>query len=156
MSPIDEQSKTEEPASPVSATNVTPAAEVDSSKLSSSKESSSKVPSSKVPSSSWALGLAVVIIGGLLLAKNLGVDLFFLDFHNWWAFFILLAAIGPLQLAYRCYKREGVDMAMWNALVTAGAIIFVALIFLLDLSFGTWWPVFIIIGGLYMITGRRN
>lgn len=104
---------------------------------------------------SWALGLAVAVIGGLLLAKNLGVDLFFLDFHNWWAFFILLAAIGPLQLAYRCYRREGVGSAMLNALVTAGSIIFIALIFLLDLSFGTWWPVFIIIGGFYMMTNRN-
>ncbi|QEY18887.1 hypothetical protein D0C16_04275 [Cellvibrio sp. KY-GH-1] len=104
---------------------------------------------------SWALGLAVAVIGGLLLAKNLGVDLFFLDFHNWWAFFILLAAIGPLQLAYRCYQREGFGSATLNALVTAGSIIFIALIFLLDLSFGTWWPVFIIIGGLYMMTSRN-
>ena len=142
MSSVDEQPKTEEPASQVSTTNVTPVADTR--------------PSKKVSSSNWALGLAVVIIGGLLLAKNLGVNLFFLDFHHWWAFFILLAAIGPLQLAYRCYQREGAGMAMWNALVTAGAIIFVALIFLLDLSFGTWWPVFIIIGGLYMITGRKN
>lgn len=147
MSSVDEKSKIEEPASQVSVTSVAPA---------SPTAHSSKASGSKVSSSNWALGLAVVIIGGLLLAKNLGVDLFFLDFHNWWAFFILLAAIGPLQLAYRCYRREGADMAMWNALVTASAIIFVALIFLLDLSFGTWWPVFIIIGGLYMITGRNN
>lgn len=151
MTSIDEKSKIEEPASHVSVTNVTPVSEVPPSAAHPSKTSGSKISSS-----SWALGLAVVIIGGLLLAKNLGVDLFFLDFHNWWAFFILLAAIGPMQLAYRCYQREGVGMAMWNALVTAGSIIFVALIFLLDLSFGTWWPVFIIIGGLYMITGRKN
>lgn len=150
MPSIDERSKTEEPASQISTANAP------SSTVSPSKEPPSKEPPSRVQSSTWALGLAVVIIGGLLLAKNLGVDLFFLDFHNWWAFFILLAAIGPLQLAYRCYKREGAGMAMWNALVTAGSIIFVALIFLLDLSFGTWWPVFIIIGGLYMITSRRN
>lgn len=147
MSSIDKQSKTEEQTSQVSASNVAPAAE---------PPSVAKASEAKISSSSWALGLAVVVIGGLLLAKNLGVDLFFLDFHNWWAFFILLAAIGPLQLAYRCYQREGAGMAMWNALVTAGSIIFVALIFLLDLSFGTWWPVFIIIGGLYMITGRKN
>lgn len=122
----------------------------------SSKTGPSKADSSKMSSSGWALGLAVAIIGGLLLAKNLGVDLFFLDFHNWWAFFILFAALGPLQLAYRCYKREGVSAAMFNALVTASSIVFIALIFLLDLSFGTWWPVFIIIGGLYMMTNRSN
>lgn len=104
----------------------------------------------------WTLGLSVAVIGGLLLAKNLGVDFFLLDFHNWWAFFILLAAIGPLQLTYRCYQREGFTAATLNALVTASSIIVIALIFLLDLSFGTWWPVFIIIGGLYMMTSRSQ
>lgn len=118
--------------------------------------SGGQTPATRSTSTGWGIGLAVVIIGGLLLARNLGFELFFLDFHNWWAFFILLAAIGPLQLAYRCYQREGVGAAMLNALVSAGAIIFVALVFLLGLSFGTWWPVFIIIGGLYMMTGRNN
>ena len=109
----------------------------------------------KFRSANWGVGLAIVVIGGLLLAKNLGVDLFFLDFHNWWAFFILFAALGPLHLAYRCYRREGVGLAMFNALVTAGTIIFIALIFLLGLSFGTWWPAFIIICGLYVMTSRQ-
>lgn len=133
MSTIDEKPKLESPAAQA------PAA---------------KTP--KTSSAGWALGLAVALIGGLFLARNLGVDLFFLDFHNWWAFFILIAAIGPLQLAYRCYRREGVGAAMLNALVTTGSIVFIALVFLLDLSFGTWWPVFIIIGGLYMMTNRSS
>lgn len=106
--------------------------------------------------SSWALGLAIVVIGGLLLARNLGFELFFLDFHNWWAFFILLAAIGPLQQAISIYRKEGFNVAVVNSLVSTGAIIFIALMFLLDLSFGTWWPVFVIIGGLYMMTNRNR
>lgn len=102
----------------------------------------------------WPLGLAIVVIGGLLLARNLGYELFFLDFHNWWAFLIMLAAIGPLQQAFSFYQKEGLSSNVANSLVSAGAIIFVALMFLLDLSFWTWWPIFIIIGGLYMMTGR--
>lgn len=104
----------------------------------------------------WALGLAIVAIGGLLLARNLGFELFFLDFHNWWAFFILLAAIGPLQQAISIYRKEGFSVAVVNSLVSTGAIVFIALMFLLDLSFGTWWPVFVIIGGLYMMTNRNR
>lgn len=107
-------------------------------------------------SSSLPLGIAVVVIGGLLLARNLGFELFFLDFHNWWAFFILLAAIGPLQQAFSAYRQEGMGAAVANSLVSAGAIIFVSLLFLLDLSFWTWWPVFVIIGGLYMMTSRNR
>lgn len=111
---------------------------------------------SRLASSSLPLGIAVVVIGGLLLARNLGFELFFLDFHNWWAFFILLAAIGPLQQAFSAYRRGGMGAAVANSLVSAGAIIFVSLLFLLDLSFWTWWPVFVIIGGMYMMTSRNR
>lgn len=110
----------------------------------------------KLTSSGWPLGLAVVVIGGLLLARNLGFELFFLDFHNWWAFFILLAAVGPLQQAFSFYRKEGLGASVANSLVSAGAIIFVSLLFLLDLSFWTWWPIFVIIGGLYMMTSRNR
>lgn len=113
-------------------------------------------PKAAPRSTNWPLGLAIVVIGGLLLARNLGYELFFLDFHNWWAFFILLAAIGPLQQALTFYKREGLSAAVVNSLVSAGAIIFIALMFLLDLSFTTWWPIFVIIGGLYTMTNRNR
>lgn len=113
-------------------------------------------PKAAPRSTNWPLGLAIVVIGGLLLARNLGYELFFLDFHNWWAFFILLAAIGPLQQALTFYRREGLGAAVVNSLVSAGAIIFIALMFLLDLSFTTWWPIFVIIGGLYMMTNRNR
>ena len=106
--------------------------------------------------SNWPLGLAIVVIGGLLLARNLGFEFFFLNFHNWWAFFILLAAIGPLQQALSFYRKEGFGAAVVNSLVSAGAIIVIAVMFLLDLSFWVWWPVFVIIGGLYMMTSRNR
>ena len=114
------------------------------------------VKDAKPAANNWPLGLAIVAIGGLLLARNLGFELFFLDFHNWWAFFILLAAIGPLQQAVSLYRKEGMGAAVANSLVSAGAIIFIALMFLLDMSFGVWWPVFVMIGGLYMMTSRSR
>jgi hypothetical protein len=114
------------------------------------------VKNTRSATSNWPLGLAVVVIGGLLLARNLGFELFFLNFHNWWAFFILLAALGPLQQAFSFYRKEGLSAAVANSLVSAGAIVFIALMFLLDLSFGTWWPIFVIIGGLYMMTSRNR
>lgn len=113
-------------------------------------------PKTASRSVNWPLGLAIVVIGGLLLARNLGYELFFLDFHNWWAFFILLAAIGPLQQAFSFYCKEGLGIAVANSLVSAGTIVFVALMFLLDLSFWTWWPLFVIVAGLYMMTSRSR
>jgi hypothetical protein len=110
----------------------------------------------KAASINWPLGLVIVVIGGLLLARNLGFELFFLDYHNWWAFFILLAAIGPLRQAVNFYRKEGLGVAVVNSLVSVGAIVFIALLFLLDLSFWTWWPLFVIIGGLYIMTSRNR
>jgi peptidoglycan/LPS O-acetylase OafA/YrhL len=102
----------------------------------------------------WPLGLAIVAIGGVLLARNLGVELFFLNLHNWWALFILVAAVGPLQQAYVAYRQEGMGASVANSLISAAFIVFIALIFLIDLSFFTWWPVFVILGGLSMMTNR--
>lgn len=118
----------------------------------SAKESSNKVESS----SNWALGLAIIIIGGLLLAKNLGFDWAFLYFQHWWALFILLAAIPPLQSAFNNYRKSGWSSAVANSLISAGAIVILALLFLLNLSLWTWWPVFIIVAGLMVMAGQRN
>lgn len=107
-------------------------------------------------SSNWALGLAILAIGGLLLARNLGFEVFLLKFHNWWAFFILLAAISPLQQAWKIFGAEGLGFAVCNRLISAGAVIFIALLFLLDLSLKTWWPMFVILYGAYLMTGRSR
>jgi hypothetical protein len=102
----------------------------------------------------WALGAAVIFIGALLLARNLGLDLGLFNFHNWWAFFILAAAFGPLQRAWAMYDKQGFNGAVWSALASASAIIILGLLFLLELSLSVWWPVFLIIGGLYMLADR--
>lgn len=116
------------------------------------EQQENKKPKSR--SGTWALGLAIVLVGGVLLARNLGVDFFFLHLDNWWALFILVAAVGPLQQAYVIYRREGWSMSVANSLVSAAFILAIALIFLLDLSFFTWWPIFVILGGLSMMTNR--
>ncbi|ACE85745.1 LiaF transmembrane domain-containing protein [Cellvibrio japonicus] len=123
-----------------------------------SNNSSNQPPMKPAPSSNsnWALGLAIVAIGALLLARNLGVDFAFLKFHNWWAIFILLAAIAPLQQAISQYRRNGWGNAVANSLVAAGAIVMLALLFLLDLSLWTWWPAFLIVGGLLMVTSSKS
>ena len=43
-----------------------------------------------------------------------------------------------------------------HSLISAAAIIVVALMFLLNLDWTLWWPVFIIIGGLYMLANHWN
>jgi len=120
------------------------------------ESTSIETKTAKSNSTNWVFGLSVVIIGALLLARNLGIELFFLDFHNWWAFFILAAAVNPLINAYLSFRSEGFSQNTLNSLVSGTTIVFIALIFLLDLNLGTWWPSFIIIGGLYMMTSGKR
>ncbi|MFC3117069.1 LiaF transmembrane domain-containing protein [Cellvibrio fontiphilus] len=102
-----------------------------------------------------SLGLVVAVVGALLLARNLGYEFFFLDIHNWWAFLILFTALGPIHQAWRFYSK-GEVWAATNSLVFAAGIIFIALLFLIDLAFWTWWPVFIILIGLYLMSNRNR
>lgn len=101
--------------------------------------------------------VAIIAIGMLFLANNLGYNLAFLDRGNWWAVIILLAALAPLTRAYEAYRACGRANAevMYSLLSTAG-IVLVGVLFLLDLDWGTWWPLFVILGGLFTLVPLRR
>ena len=102
--------------------------------------------------------LLVIAVGALFLLDNFGFDFPFFNFHNWWAWFILFAAISPLSHAQRRYRRVGVfDGPVLHSVLSAAAIVMVALMFILELSWVRWWPIFVIYGGLCMLVrGRRS
>src|SRR5690242_7291799 len=96
--------------------------------------------------------LFVIALGVLFLLRNLGYAFDFFEFHNWWAWLILVAAVAPLTRAVELYRVSGhVDGMVAHHLFVAGAIIVVAVLFLLDLDWGRWWPLFVILGGLSML-----
>jgi len=96
--------------------------------------------------------LLVVALGLIFLCGNLGVQLPFLNWTNWWAWFILAGAAWPLSEAWGRYRATGtLDGAVAQPLLSALAIVIVAAIFILGLSWGTWWPLFVIYGGLCML-----
>ena len=97
-------------------------------------------------------GLVVIAIGLYFLLRNLGVDLPFVYMHNWWALFILVAAVAPLTQALRTWNaNHRFDAGVARPLLSALAIVTVALMFLLDLRWDLWWPVFVIYGGLWLL-----
>lgn len=97
--------------------------------------------------------LLVIALGVLFLLGNLGIHLAFFDQEDWWAWLILLAALGPLSGAVERYRMVGaVDGVVLHALLTAAAIVMVAVMFILQLSWQQWWPVFVIYGGVCMLT----
>ena len=50
---------------------------------------------------------------------------------------------------YRSVGTVDVRVAHWA--LSSLASVAVALMFLLDVSWETWWPVFVVMGGLYML-----
>jgi hypothetical protein len=104
-------------------------------------------------------GLIVILIGLVFLGENFGIDFPFVGWHNWWALFILIGAAAPAARAFERYRMVGrVDAQVAHAMVSALAVVTVALIFLLDASFAQWWPIFVVIGGLSMLVpgGKRR
>ncbi len=100
-------------------------------------------------------GLVVILVGLIFLADNFGIDFPFLGWHNWWAVFIMIGAGSPAGHAIDRYRQVGaIDAQVVHSMISALAVVAVALMFLLDLSLARWWPSFIIIGGMCMLFRR--
>lgn len=104
-------------------------------------------------------GLIVILVGLVFLADNFDIDLPLFGWHNWWALFILIGAAAPASRAIDRYRQVGaIDAQVAHVMVSALAVIAVALMFMLNASFSLWWPIFLVIGGLSMLVpgGRRR
>ena len=111
------------------------------------------------PSSNLWIGLAFITGGAIVLLNQSGLLSFQL---NWWAFFILIPAIGSFSNAYNRYRATNnlFDMSvMMPALI---GLFMIGLMFNL-LSGNGWnfnwnllWPIMLIIIGLGMIFGRSR
>lgn len=107
--------------------------------------------------SSWATGLVIILMGLAYLLHNLGVVSPFINYENWWALFVLAAAIWPLAEAYDSYRDSGrFDGRVQHSLLSAAGIVLVAAFFLLHLDWGVWWPLFMILGGLWVFVSDHK
>lgn len=97
------------------------------------------------------VGLVLILIGVLVMVQNL-TDL---SLKNWWALFILIPALGVLVDAWRMFQVERrLSAAVRGPLVAAVALLLVVAIFIFNLSWGTMWPLFIIIAGVGVLLSR--
>lgn len=107
----------------------------------------------------WRIVPAGIIIGigVLFLLNNLGYPLWFFFHGNWWALFILLGAIPPFTRAYEVYRAHGkLDAEGIHSALAGSAVVLVSVMFLAGLDWMTWWPLFVILGGLFMLVRRPH
>jgi len=92
-------------------------------------------------------GLILMALGATFLLQSLG--LLGRNF-NWWAIFILIPALTTLWAAGVAFSRGGMrfNAAVRGSLGGGLIILAVALMFLLGLDWGVWWPLMLIVPGL--------
>jgi hypothetical protein len=96
------------------------------------------------------VGVVLILIGAIFLAQDL-IDLNL----NWWALFILIPAVGSLANVWGIYRAQGrLTAATRGPLVGGVALLLVAGIFLFGLSWGTMWPLFLIVVGMGVLVAR--
>jgi hypothetical protein len=99
-------------------------------------------------SNAWVGGAVLMLIGGILLLQNF--DLFHL--RNGWALFFLIPVIFNLVSAYGVYQRHGrFTPAVFGSLMGVLVLLGLMSAFLFDVSWGTLWPLFLILGGLSLL-----
>lgn len=99
----------------------------------------------KKPRGNITGALILIGLGVYFLLQQLGI----LSLQNWWALFILIPVFGAAGSAFAIWNRAGrLTYAGWTTLYGGAFPLAVALIFLLELDWGDYWPVFIILGGL--------
>jgi hypothetical protein len=102
--------------------------------------------------SSGSVGFAVVLIllGLLFLAQQIGD----FSFENWWALFILIPTLSAFGAAARIWQGRGrFTFAVWSTFYGGLFPLLVAVMFLFNLDWGDYWPLFIILGGFGMFVG---
>jgi hypothetical protein len=99
----------------------------------------------------WIGGTILIVLGVLLLARNLG---FYLP-HNWWALFLLIPAFASFASAWQIYQRYGSQVTAGARGAFVGGIILVLLtfMFLIEFDWGKYWPVILILLGIAALGG---
>lgn len=78
------------------------------------------------------------------------------SFGNWWALFILIPALWSFWRAWTLYGADhGVTRRVAGAVYGGLFPLLIAVIFLVNLDWGTLWPVFLIVLGIGGVFGLR-
>jgi uncharacterized metal-binding protein len=98
----------------------------------------------------WFGGAILILVGVIFLIGE------FTSYHlqNWWALFILIPAFSSFASAWAAYqKQQRFTSAVRGPLIGGIILTCVALIFLLQLDLGRYWPIFLIVAGVAVLLG---
>lgn len=105
----------------------------------------------KTGSDSLWLGVVLIVLGAIFFAQQFGN----FKLHNWWAIFILIPAFSAFAAGIRMWQKDRrFHFGVWSTFYGGVFPLMVALMFLFDLDWGLYWPVFVIVPGIgTMISG---
>ncbi len=97
----------------------------------------------------WVLGIILIVVGALIYLQTMKIFVF----ENWWAFFILLPAIGVFMEGWRSYRAaEGKFTRRVRGSFIAGiGFTLVAAIFLFGLNWAVFGPILLVLAGACLI-----
>ena len=105
----------------------------------------------KNESGSWALGIALILIGGLFLLDNL--NLVNINLTNWWAIFILIPGLNMTVNGWKHYQmnqsHSSRSTAFWGML-----LIILSITLFFNISWSLIFPLGLIVAGLYIFFFR--
>jgi len=99
----------------------------------------------------WAVGIALILVGGLFMLDTLGiVDI---RLTNWWAIFILIPGISMAVRGWRGYQMNQThhsrNTGFWGLF-----LIILAFSLFFNISWNLVFPIALIGGGLYLLFFR--
>jgi hypothetical protein len=103
----------------------------------------------------WVGALVLIALGVVFLLRETGLVALG---DNWWVIFLLLPAAGLFVTAWQRYQQGGskAGSAVWGQVLGGVVLVVVALTFLFDWNWNLIWPVFLIIGGIYILVQRMS
>lgn len=110
-------------------------------------------PSWQSNNDNWAVGIALILVGGLFMLDTLGI----LDIRltNWWAIFILIPGLSMALRGWRHYQvdpsRHHRNTSFWGLVLI---ILAVSLFF--NIAWSLIFPIGLIGCGLYLLLFRKQ
>ncbi|MEO0107804.1 MAG: hypothetical protein ABIK62_01345, partial [candidate division WOR-3 bacterium] len=97
------------------------------------------------------VGIVLIVVGVLFILRVAHI----ISLSNWWALFILIPAFASLGSALDALAQSH---GHYTKSVSGGLTGFlfmgtVAALFIFDLDWGRFWPVFIVIAGISVLSG---